>query len=60
MRPCPNTETVCSVLKSARVNTLTDSAVEYNKGPIAEYDARVKAGTLRNDDHQRSMQLPAQ
>lgn len=29
---------------------------EYHKGPIGEYDARVKAGTLRNDDHQRSMQ----
>ena len=30
-------------------------AGEYgSKGPIAEYDARIKSGKLRNDEHQRS------
>lgn len=28
------------------------------KGPMAEYDARVEAGTLRNDEHQRSEHTP--
>ncbi|KAL1296951.1 hypothetical protein AAFC00_004554 [Neodothiora populina] len=28
---------------------------EYHRGPIAEYDFRVKNGTLRNDDHQRTL-----
>lgn len=27
---------------------------EYGGGPLVEYDERVKAGRLRNDDHQRS------
>lgn len=28
---------------------------ERSHGPIAEYDARVDSGRLRDDEHQRSM-----
>lgn len=33
----------------------SDSATADTHGPIAEYDARVASGRLRNDDHQRTL-----
>ena len=40
-----------------RVAMVADSSTEVDRGdhgPLAEYNARVEAGRLRDDEHQRS------
>lgn len=52
----PHAEAMLNIWAVKKLTT----AVERHpaSGPIAEYDSRIYNGTLRDDDHQRSM--PAQ
>lgn len=55
MPPWQNTERVGRSTDTQHDALSNINSAEYDRGPVEEYDARVKSGQLRNDDHQRSM-----